>query len=320
MRLETGFLPRNPVSTTVDHDNMRHNFGRLSLKRDGAVCHTGPMKKEQDEGFVVCPFPLSRRLVLDAMRAGSRKHMIHGLVEYDVTEPRRLLREHRERTGESLSFTAFVLHCVGAAVAEDKMVHACRDWRGRLVLFDDVDVNTIIEIELEDRRFPLAYVVRAVNRRSVRELHDEIRHVQQNPDRSHGEQTLSLMRWYARLPGFVRGLPFRVLPLRPQWLKRVGGTASVTAVGMFGEGGGWGIPIPLYTLNLTLGGIATKPGIVEGRIEPREFLSVTLSFDHDIVDGAPAARFGNRLKGLIERADGLGEVAVWKPGFYSSIA
>jgi pyruvate/2-oxoglutarate dehydrogenase complex dihydrolipoamide acyltransferase (E2) component len=263
------------------------------------------MSDEQSPGFSIRPFPRSRRLVLDAMHAGSRKHMIHGLVEYDVTEPRRLLREHKERTGESLSFTAFILHCVGAAVAQDRMIHACRDWRGRLVLFDDVDVNTIIEIELEERRFPLAYVVRAVNRRSVRELHDEIRYVQQNPQRSHGEETFNMMRWYLRLPGFVRGLAYRILPLNPQWFKRIAGTASVTAVGMFGEGGGWVIPIPLYTLNLTLGGIATKPGIVDGRIEPREFLSVTLSFDHDIVDGAPAARFAEGLRGLIEMANGL---------------
>ena len=265
------------------------------------------MKNEPGQGFTVHPFPASRRLVLDAMHAGSRRHMIHGLVEFDVTEARRILREHKERSGESLSFTAFVLHCVGAAVAQDRMVHACKDWRGRLVLFDDVDVNTIIEIELEERRFPLAHVVRAANRRSVRELHDEIRRVQSNPDRSRGERTFHLIRWYVRLPGFVRGLAYRILPLNPHWLKRIGGTVSVTAVGMFGEGGGWGIPIPLYTLNLTLGGIATKPGIVEGRIEPREYLHVTLSFDHDIVDGAPAARFAERLRGLIEGAEGLEE-------------
>lgn len=256
-------------------------------------------------GYTVVPFPLSRRLVLDAMHAGSRKHMIHGLVEFDVTEPRRLLRQHKERAGESLSFTAFVLHCVGAAVSQDKMVHACRDWRGRLVLFDDVDVNTIIEVNLDGRRFPLAYVVRAVNHRSVRELHDEIRHVQHNPQHSHGRKTFDAMKLYARLPGFIRGLAYRILPLNPQWLKRIGGTANVTAVGMFGEGGGWGIPLALYTLNITLGGIATKPGIIDGRIEPREFLSVTLSFDHDVVDGAPAARFANCLRELVEGGYGL---------------
>jgi hypothetical protein len=30
-------------------------------------------------------------------------------LELDITRARRLLREHRERAGESLSFTAFVL-------------------------------------------------------------------------------------------------------------------------------------------------------------------------------------------------------------------
>ena len=41
---------------------------------------------------------------------------------------------------------------------------------------------------------------------------------------------------------------------------------------------------------IALGGIATKPGIVEGRIQIREYLCITVSIDHDIIDGAPAAR------------------------------
>jgi pyruvate/2-oxoglutarate dehydrogenase complex dihydrolipoamide acyltransferase (E2) component len=39
----------------------------------------------------------------------------------------------------------------------------------------------------------------------------------------------------------------------------------------------------------------------------REYLSVTVTFDHDIVDGAPAARFTQRLTDLIERGYGLVE-------------
>jgi pyruvate/2-oxoglutarate dehydrogenase complex dihydrolipoamide acyltransferase (E2) component len=74
---------------------------------------------------------------------------------------------------------------------------------------------------------------------------------------------------------------------------------------MFGEGGGWGIPLVSHTLSVTLGGIAEKPGVVEGRIEIREYLSLTVSFDHDIIDGAPAARFAERFKDLIESGYGL---------------
>jgi len=45
-----------------------------------------------------------------------------------------------------------------------------------------------------------------------------------------------------------------------------------------------------FSLTVTLGGIVEKPGVVDGRIEIREYLCVTVSFDHDIIDGAPAAR------------------------------
>ena len=79
----------------------------------------------------------------------------------------------------------------------------------------------------------------------------------------------------------------------------------MTSVGMFGHGSGWAIPFGVHTLEVALGGIAQKPGIVDGRIEIRDYLCVTLSVDHDIIDGAPAARFVRRLKELIEGGYGL---------------
>ena len=82
----------------------------------------------------------------------------------------------------------------------------------------------------------------------------------------------------------------------------------VSAVGMFGVGTAWGVPKGQnYTVGLTVGSIARKPGIVRDavgeRIEPREFLSLTITFDHDIVDGGPAARFARRLTELLEGAE-----------------
>ena len=79
----------------------------------------------------------------------------------------------------------------------------------------------------------------------------------------------------------------------------------MTSVGMFGKGSGWAIPFGVHTLDVALGGIAEKPGVMDGRIEIREYLCLTLSFDHDIIDGAPAARFTQRLKELIESGYGL---------------
>lgn len=251
------------------------------------------------------PYPRSRLLVVDAARAGSSKHLIHGLIEIDVTQARSRLRAHRERTGETLSFTAFFLRSLGTAVSENPIVHAYRDWRGRLILFDDVDVNTIVEVELDGHRFPLAHTMRAVNRRPLRDLHEEIRAVQASGERSYGRNTQDVARLYLRLPGFIRGLVFYAIMRNPHWMKRIAGTVGVTAVGMFGNGAGWGIPLPVYTMTATLGGIAEKPAVFEGEIVAREMLSITLTFDHDILDGAPAARFADRLKQLVEAGYGL---------------
>ena len=49
---------------------------------------------------------------------------------------------------------------------------------------------------------------------------------------------------------------------------------------------------------------------MDGHVAVREYLSLTISFDHDIIDGAPAARFTERLKELIESGYGLDDSTV----------
>jgi pyruvate/2-oxoglutarate dehydrogenase complex dihydrolipoamide acyltransferase (E2) component len=87
------------------------------------------------------------------------------------------------------------------------------------------------------------------------------------------------------------------------------GTVFVTTVGMFAKGhSGWGVTATPHSLNLVVGSIVWKPTIVEGRIEPREILNLTVLFDHDVVDGAPATRFVRRLLELIETGYGLDQM------------
>ncbi len=59
----------------------------------------------------VRPFLPVRRAYLDVLAEGRRKHLIHGLIEIDVTKARRALRS-RAATGQPLSFTALVMHAV----------------------------------------------------------------------------------------------------------------------------------------------------------------------------------------------------------------
>ena len=255
--------------------------------------------------FEVRKFPRARRDIVDALEVGGRRHMVHALLEFDVTGARQLIRD-RETSGRKLSFTAFLVASLARAVDADKLLHAYRDWRGRLVLFDEVDVVTLVEPAAGAVAIP--HVIRAANRRTIQEIHDEIRRIQADPAAS-AQRSGALVRLSAITPGFLRRLFLRVVRKNPHWLKRTAGTTLVTAVGMFGLGAGWAVGIvPLHTLCITVAGITRKPGLVDGRIEPRDYLALTASVDHDIVDGAPAARFVKHFRELIEGAEVLRDV------------
>lgn len=254
--------------------------------------------------YQVLPYPRERDVIADGGRIAARRHTVRGLIQVDVTEPRRVLDAYKTRTGETISFTAFAIACLGKAIDENKMMHAYRDWRNRLIVFDEVDVNTIVEIEHEGRKVTLPHFVRAANKRTVREIHSEIRAVQHKPKQTREFRAL----WFARLPQFARDIFYWYVFKNPPLLKKTFCTVGVTAIGMFGNGGGWAIPFGVHTLDVALGGIAEKPGVVNGRIAIRDYLDVTLNFDHDIVDGAPAARFTSRFKELIECGYGLEKI------------
>lgn len=154
-------------------------------------------------------FPTFRNPTIDTLDQGLKKHHVPFLFEADVTEGRKYLREFKARTDEAISFTGWVMKCIGQAVSDHKSIHALRKGGRRLILFDDVDISIVVE-------------------RSV---------------------------------GHNDGRP-ETLPM---------------------------------------------PYVVGDAIEIREYLSTTVLFDHDVIDGAPVAHFVQRLKQLIETGHGLDE-------------
>jgi pyruvate dehydrogenase E2 component (dihydrolipoamide acetyltransferase) len=79
-----------------------------------------------------------------------------------------------------------------------------------------------------------------------------------------------------------------------------GGTFTITNYGALG--GIYGFPIihhPEVAI-LGMGKIFDKPVVVDGKIEIRKVLPLSLSFDHRVVDGAEAVRFMNTVIELLE--------------------
>ena len=259
------------------------------------------MKKSHD-GYTIVPFPRMQSIVRTIARVARHKYIMRGLVEIDVTRARQSIREHKARTGDSLSFTAFLAACVGHAAEMHKSVQAYRNWHNQLVLFDDVDINIQVERDRQGQKFSFPYVVRGANRKTVHEIHEEIRTAQAHPISGREVTTAT---WVTLLPSFVQQMLFWVASKSPHLFKQNMGTVELNAIGMFGSRGGWGMHIPFHTLSIVVGGIARKPGVVDERIEIREYLNLTINFDHDMIDGAPATRFTQQLIDLIESGYGL---------------
>lgn len=242
------------------------------------------------------PLPKERRLVLDAGFNSSKKNYLHGLIEVDVTDVKHNLRSER-RNGKNVSLTGYVLYCLSREIAADLTFNSYCSWNGVLYVFDEVDILLMIETRVATERMPSPLIIRSANRKTAVQITDEIDHARTNLAVSEGYRFVEL---YAKLPRPIRRLGYRIAFGHPKLFMSYAGTAAIAAVGMFGYGGGWGLATPVHTTSLTLGGLQRRPALVNSIIQEREFLSLTLSYDHDIIDGAPAARFSNRIRRRIE--------------------
>jgi len=257
---------------------------------------------DKPDKYQVLPFSRVRQPVVDPLYAARSMNIAHALVEVDITDARQKVREFRKKKGRPLSFTAFLIYCLARAVDENRIMHAYRKG-GKLVIFDQVDIAVVIERDIgEEGKTPIyPHVIKAANNKTLPEIHDEI-------STSKTQESSGISKWTSRywyLPGIIRNLIWRTWLGSPYWRKKLTGTIGISALSMFGRGAGFGIPVSTYTLSLTAGGISDRPALVKGQVEAREYLGLTISFDHNIIDGAPVARFIQRLKELIEGSHGL---------------
>lgn len=224
---------------------------------------------------------------------------VHGLIEVDVTKAVRMVEE------ANISFTAFVVATVARAAALHPEVHAYRDWLGRIVVHRYVDVTTLIEVDSTAGSFPLAHLIRDADVRSAVDISQEIRSVKTDPFSTTEGRRLGR---FAPLGGRIPGLAWIVYQImsRSTRMRAVSGTVAVSSVGMFGVGPGHGIGFPtVLSLSVLIGGRTRKPIVAGERITVGDVLDLTVTFDHNTVDGAPAARFLADLQTLLISAEAL---------------
>lgn len=245
----------------------------------------------QNKGYKTLPLSLNRRAVMASATVSRTKNIIHCLTEADISRPRALIREYFGQTGTKLSLTAYIVACLADTLNDFPDFNSFVKG-GRLIMLDDITISVLIEREISGERVPEPLAIRSVQQKSIPEIHGEIREAQQEQTAKLG--SLSGHTWIRFIPGFLMRAFIRLADMNIPMAKKYGKVA-VTAVGMFSREPFWFVPHGGPTVLVTIGSIANKVVEIEEQMISREHLCLTLSFNHDIVDGAPASRFVNQF-------------------------
>jgi pyruvate/2-oxoglutarate dehydrogenase complex dihydrolipoamide acyltransferase (E2) component len=257
----------------------------------GVIDPTKKGRTSEKRGFTSEKISFNRKMVAASAAVTARKSTIHSLAETDITLPRRMLREHFERTGEKLSFTAYIVYCLAQVIKEHPHLNTFRKGN-RLITLDGVTISVLVEREFSGEKVPEPLAIEEAQNLTLREINDRIRSAKERTGNTLGGFTG--MTWIRFIPGFLLKAFVRMGERNIKLAKRYGKVA-VTAVGMFSREPVWFIPHGSGTVLITVGSIEKRMVHTGDGHEEREYLCVTGSFDHDIVDGAPAARFMNQF-------------------------
>jgi pyruvate dehydrogenase E2 component (dihydrolipoamide acetyltransferase) len=103
----------------------------------------------------------------------------------------------------------------------------------------------------------------------------------------------------------IRSLNARARAGKLERHEYMGGSFTISNLGMYGVQGFSAIINPPQAAILAVGGILEKPTVRAGQLVVGKVLNLTLSADHRVIDGACGAEFLNTLKNLLENPAGL---------------
>jgi len=242
--------------------------GRRVTKADVLAARPAP----EAAATALEPLSAMRRIVAERM-ARSQREVPHFylVMEVDMTDAAAFRAAWNETAPRKLSYNDLLLKACGLAMRDVPAMAAVWAETG-LVRREEINIG--LAVALEDGL--IVPVVRGVDRLPLEALAAES----------------------ARLVGRARGK--RLTPEEYE-----GGCFTVTNLGMYGVDAFAAIVNPGESGILAVGRIAARPVVVGEAIHIRSMMTMTLSADHRVVDGATAARFLARVKELLEQPEQL---------------
>ena len=245
-------------------------------------------------GYSIKKFSAVRNLISDVMWLSRKKSNISSYTRFDITELRKLLKSYNAVKEEKISLLSYIICCYAKSLIKFKDFNSFRKGK-KIYIFEDVDVSVIIEREHDGERIPMNYIIRKANNRSPVAINSELTEAKNSPL---GDVIFDKnIKLYSSLPSFIRRRIISYISNNPMLAREYFGTTGVTAVHTILRKELWGQPVSPVTVALTLGSITRDNG--------NEFINITLTANHELVDGAEGARFVNYFGDLVESGSEL---------------
>ena len=242
-----------------------------------------------------------RKLSMYGFELANGSHNFYALLEFDITNLRSVLRNRRiESKGGSLF--AFLLKAIGKCLEEFPMFNSMINLKNSTA-FEEVDINIPIEVNHKGNLVNKQYIIRNINTKSIKEISAEIEIAKKNEKDEVGYIfSKSTQYFFNILPKKIVMLILRHIVRNHKRVKDMSGTVFVTSVTMFSNVSGYVIPYigGPQAASFAIGSTVKRATVIRDEIKIREMINITAIFNHDIVNGAPAARFINRLREYIE--------------------
>lgn len=255
--------------------------------------------------YTIHKIPVERFGTMDVGRLSTRRHTIAGFLEIDVTDARKNVRVARKTT--PVSFNGWLIKTICDQLMLHKNVAAYIRRKRKIYIFEDINASVLIEKSVGDARVPLAMLIPHADKKSASEITLEIEAARKRTLDGHetviNQNDSAAIRIYQHLPAFLRRRAMQYLVGRPLAAFRKMGNVVITSVGTMGKINGWFLQSTIHPVSFGMGSITEKPRVVDGEIRARQILHMTVSFDHDVVDGAEMARFVRSLVQTIEKGE-----------------
>lgn len=251
------------------------------------------------KGYKKIPLSFGRQMVTVSASVTKEKNTIHFVTEVDITEPRKLMKDYFEKKGIKLSLTSYIACCLANVIKLYPDFNSFVKGK-KLIILEDLTISVLIEKEIQGERVPEPIGICNAQNKTFFDIQKEIRNAQEIQSKELGN--LSNYSWIRFIPRFLLKLFIKTAEKNIKLAKKYG-KVCITAVGMYIKEAVWLIPHGSSTVLVSVGSINRKVVKIDNNFEERDHLCLTISFDHNIVDGAPGARFVNDFLKILKSGD-----------------